>query len=184
MSKKCSGCKEIKENSEFYKRGKKWLQSNCKSCSLIRTKKYYKRLKENPEAFARKKKWRSENYAKNKDRLYILNQRPHRRFLQYRMEATRRDLSFNLTEQQSCSLFADSCYYCNGPGRGIDRLDSHIGYEIYNVVPCCTMCNRMKLDFSVEEFIKRCKEISDRWALREATTQYDLTLALHQSRKG
>jgi hypothetical protein len=40
------------------------------------------------------------------------------------------------------------CYYCEGPlnprGSGLDRLDSQLGYEIGNVVPCCSYCNNLK----------------------------------------
>lgn len=45
--KKCSDCKENKEESEFYKTSKTGgLRSYCKTCSKIRSRKY---LKENPE---------------------------------------------------------------------------------------------------------------------------------------
>lgn len=35
---------------------------------------------------------------------------------------------------------------------GIDRIDSNKGYTTDNCVPCCTPCNRMKLDMSKEEY--------------------------------
>jgi hypothetical protein len=34
----------------------------------------------------------------------------------------------------------------------IDRIDSGLGYEIGNIVPCCKWCNIAKADKSVEEF--------------------------------
>lgn len=42
---------------------------------------------------------------------------------------------------------------------GVDRLDSNKGYEMDNVVPCCSMCNRMKNKFTYKEFIDKIKLI-------------------------
>jgi hypothetical protein len=42
---------------------------------------------------------------------------------------------------------------------GIDRIDSSQGYTLNNTVSCCNMCNRMKSDFSQEEFFKQIKLI-------------------------
>lgn len=44
--------------------------------------------------------------------------------------------------------------------QGIDRLDSSLGYTIENCVPCCSMCNRMKSDFTVEQFLYRIQAIN------------------------
>jgi hypothetical protein len=35
---------------------------------------------------------------------------------------------------------------------GIDRVDNSKGYEINNCVPCCIICNKSKLDLSLEEW--------------------------------
>lgn len=48
------------------------------------------------------------------------------------------------------------CYYCDGmlppKGRGLDRIDNDRGYTSYNVLPCCTICNRVRGNhFTVEE---------------------------------
>lgn len=42
---------------------------------------------------------------------------------------------------------------------GIDRIDSALGYTLTNSVSCCTMCNKMKTDFSAEEFLRKVVEI-------------------------
>jgi hypothetical protein len=42
---------------------------------------------------------------------------------------------------------------------GIDRVDSSMGYVAGNVVPCCSTCNRMKLDHSYDDFIAHIKKI-------------------------
>lgn len=43
---------------------------------------------------------------------------------------------------------------------GIDRWDNNLGYVKNNMVPCCGICNKQKLEQSGEEFINRCKEIA------------------------
>ena len=44
------------------------------------------------------------------------------------------------------------------PTNGIDRMNNNIGYEISNVVPCCSVCNKMKSSLSKEEFLTQiCK---------------------------
>ena len=48
---------------------------------------------------------------------------------------------------------------------GVDRIDSSKGYIKNNVVPCCTMCNRMKSDFNQNEFIKQIKLIYNKWKM-------------------
>jgi len=44
---------------------------------------------------------------------------------------------------------------------GIDRIDSSVGYTIENCVPCCSMCNLMKLDYSPEQFLNQVKKIAE-----------------------
>ncbi len=44
---------------------------------------------------------------------------------------------------------------------GVDRLDSMIGYEPFNCVPCCTVCNRMKCDYTITEFAQQIKDIHE-----------------------
>lgn len=82
-----------------------------------------------------------------------------------KQSAKKRKLSFNLTEEQVKSLMIQNCHYCGmqnsclfKQGRlrlkhnGIDRVDSKIGYEFSNCVPCCTFCNYAKNDNTLEEF--------------------------------
>lgn len=42
---------------------------------------------------------------------------------------------------------------------GLDRLDSSLDHSPENVVPCCSMCNRMKLDMTVDEFLSQVDRI-------------------------
>lgn len=94
----------------------------------------------------------------------------------YKLSAQRRGLSFELTEDQFRELSQKNCYYCgsspinvrkhpvkNSTGdfvyNGIDRVDNSIGYKLENCVACCTMCNRMKLNYSLESFHEQVTRI-------------------------
>lgn len=43
---------------------------------------------------------------------------------------------------------------------GIDRKDSNKDYNLDDCVPCCSMCNWMKMDYTMEEFIEKIKDIT------------------------
>lgn len=87
---------------------------------------------------------RSES-SKARDR--ITSSRPERRFTIYKQGARSRGLCFRLTLDRFRELFASECAYCGeSPSRGVDRIDSSIGYIESNCAPCCGRCNCMKLD--------------------------------------
>jgi len=88
----------------------------------------------------------------------------------YQVGAKRRNLSFDLSFEDFCSLIQNNCYYCGSspilradradlskfrkiiPINGVDRIDSFIGYLTTNVVACCTTCNFAKQQLTVIEF--------------------------------
>jgi len=85
--------------------------------------------------------------------------------LDYRSNAKRRGLAFELTREELEYLFQGDCHYCDlSPHttrlhkgetftyNGIDRIDSSKGYESSNVVTCCETRNRAKSDSSYEDF--------------------------------
>ena len=57
------------------------------------------------------------------------------------------------------------CHYCDhAPARGdklngLDRLDPSGRYTDANTVPCCGVCNAMKLTFTVDEFLQGVRDI-------------------------
>ena len=66
------------------------------------------------------------------------------------------------------------CHYCGTAGsikyldkvsgkiyyrNGIDRINSSNGYTLENVVPCCSYCNRMKMDLGYNEFLHLIEKI-------------------------
>ena len=84
---------------------------------------------------------------------------------------------WELTLEEFSELVTQNCKYCGAEpeyrpyyttksnpneklyAHGLDRVDSSIGYTYSNCVPCCTVCNRMKLDLSVDEFYSHIKKI-------------------------
>jgi hypothetical protein len=93
----------------------------------------------------------------------------------YKKSAKERGLSYNLTREEFKEITSKNCYYCdNTPGNirnarnrnnggytftGIDRLDSNYGYEIWNVVPSCFLCNKMKTNLPLEVFLSHIQKI-------------------------
>lgn len=72
----------------------------------------------------------------------------------------RRGIAFNLTLEQYFSLLKLPCFYCGTSHKiGIDRIDSWIGYEEDNSVPCCTACNMMKHTLSTNDFLRKIHQI-------------------------
>ena len=63
-------------------------------------------------------------------------------------QATKREKTFLLSEEEYTTLIAQMCHYCNGKigekGIGLDRLDNSQGYILTNIVPCCGRCNQIK----------------------------------------
>lgn len=100
-------------------------------------------------------------------------------FSNYKSRSKIKKWNFNLTREQFKDLVLKNCYYCNQePNQfrqdrcknkrardsaflmnGIDRLDSSIGYEIDNCVPCCEDCNKAKRNLSEYQFLELIKRI-------------------------
>ena len=60
---------------------------------------------------------------------------------------------FELTFEEFMFYWQKPCIYCGIEIEtiGIDRINSSVGYKLDNCVPCCTRCNLVKLDYSMEE---------------------------------
>lgn len=54
------------------------------------------------------------------------------------------------------------CYYCGElrEYNGIDRIDSNIGYEDNNIVPCCEICNKMKSNYDLVFWLNHINKIT------------------------
>lgn len=131
ICRKCAACQRMLPMSKFYKSGYSYdgYSSQCKECSY-----------------------------KTKSNRYNI----------YRKNAKKKKRSFTITKEQFISITSKPCYYCGGYMKedllgekynGIDRVDSKKGYDIDNVVSCCEMCNRMKLDYNNNLFLNQIRKI-------------------------
>lgn len=100
-------------------------------------------------------------------------------FGNYRRSAESRNIKFDISKGEFNPLLLRNCHYCgsepslewNKAGRykiadvsnfrynGVDRVDNSKGYIKDNCVPCCTICNKSKLDMSLEEWVSWIKRI-------------------------
>ncbi len=83
------------------------------------------------------------------------------RWNSYVRSAKKRNFSWNITKEEFESFWGKPCNYCGCEIStiGLDRIDSSKGYEITNLISCCTQCNIIKLDYSYEEFIIKINKI-------------------------
>lgn len=87
---------------------------------------------------------------------------PRQRFNDYRVQcAQSRGLGFYLTFEQFMTFWQRPCAYCGDAIAtiGLDRIDNGACYGVANLRACCTRCNQMKRDDTVEAFLRRCQKI-------------------------
>ena len=169
----CPKCKESKETTEFYKnkQTKDGLKCWCKKCHNVGRKPgstnrpgYTK----DPEVRIRKRQY----YKNNKEKVLENNSKWRQtlqgRLLSYKRGASSRNISFDLTIEEFESFWQKPCTYCLSEIKtiGIDRIDSLIGYQVLNCIPCCTICNRMKMAMTQEEFKTQIRKIYDNYCRR------------------
>lgn len=74
----------------------------------------------------------------------------HRLHMKYKTllySSKSRSLFNNISEEAYLALAILACAYCGGlSDGGLDRVDTARGYSADNVVPCCAICNRIKLN--------------------------------------
>lgn len=89
---------------------------------------------------------------------------PQRLLKDYKANAARKHLPFLLEDDFCLWLFKQPCNYCGELPKkekptGIDRFDSNVTYVPCNVVPCCSVCNVMKLDLTEDAFMTKIRQI-------------------------
>jgi hypothetical protein len=93
-----------------------------------------------------------------------------------KINAETRRLEYSLSDNTVLKIIKEPCVYCGEKPsnkvkniktgyeysyQGIDRLDNKKGYVEDNIVPCCAICNKMKLDSEWSDFIWHIKKIYD-----------------------
>jgi len=138
VSKPCSKCKLVKNVEEFSKdkSQKNGLNRTCKKCQQS--------LRKAHQVTSKGIKQR-QTYSRTLNTRY----RNAIRFAKY---------PWMLTQLEWESLIVDQlCHYCYAPlsnsqGSSLDRIDNSKGYQIGNVVPCCTPCNMTRGNrYTIEE---------------------------------
>lgn len=80
----------------------------------------------------------------------------------YKQNAKVRKLEFKLSKDDFEEITSKPCYYCGDFSKGyngIDRYDSKIGYIKENCVPCCEICNKMKLNYNINDWLSHMNKI-------------------------
>lgn len=88
-------------------------------------------------------------------------QLPKSRFSVYKASAKTNSREFTLSLEEFETFWDCECFYCGRffKGIGLDRVNSSRGYNLNNIVSCCTACNRMKSDLSLEKFLENVEKI-------------------------
>lgn len=121
------------------------------------------------------------NWLKQKECTYcnsaFTSHKLNRTLSYYKCNAKARNLDWNLTNTEFYNLITGQCTYCgklanieNEEYNGIDRVDSNLPYIKDNCVPCCTMCNTMKLNYSTSEFTNHIQLIYNHFINKGSTT--------------
>lgn len=99
------------------------------------------------------------------------------RYSKFIYEAKMRKINCEISKQTYLNVIKQSCNYCHNDFingcRGIDRINSKIGYIYGNIVPCCYSCNIMKNILSVEEFFHHLLKIYKHSILKEVDNDED-----------
>jgi hypothetical protein len=88
-----------------------------------------------------------------------------------RREGVKADKSDHLTTDQRITLLAGPCYLCGQtPAFGIDRVDAKQSYTQDNCKSCCSLCNYMKKDHRLGDFLVHVSSIDKMtryWVLKD-----------------
>jgi hypothetical protein len=170
----CARCFQVQVSAAFYKNqtSKDGLGSYCKKC----LKDYRNEHKDtlNEKTRSRNQKNREQEIARTQaynslhsDERSLYGRR-YRNTLSgayaiYKGNATAKDRTWELTEEEFQSIVQAPCSYCGEISKkgfhGIDRVCNSVGYTKENSVSCCSMCNYMKRNYTRDEFLNKIAQI-------------------------
>lgn len=87
---------------------------------------------------------------------------PTASFRHHQHKARTRHLCWDLSYEEFMGFWRQSCVYCGSPITyvGLDRIDNSQGYTKSNVCACCSTCNYMRSDQTVEGFLQQVRLIA------------------------
>jgi len=146
------------------------VKYSCDDCGLIQEVRAYTIFSRKNSEYSKTGKTFCSNCA-NK-RMSGVNSPAYKhgsqRYPEYRYNARKRGILFELSVDEFKKLTNEKCFYCGGHskdrnpqsrGNGIDRKDSSKGYNIENCVTCCATCNFVKNNMPFEDFIKWVRDV-------------------------
>ncbi len=161
----CTVCHEEKSLETDFRtqiNGKYGRQSACKACAQKVLIAYRQTPKGKAKYLEYARRHRQKAGYAEKHRAYRLRPKPIWR--SYLSGAEKRGLPFDFTlEEFTARFWQKPCWYCGEvlSTAGADRIDSTKGYTQDNTVPCCSVCNFMKLRTGQDEFIAKCRQIAE-----------------------
>jgi hypothetical protein len=148
--KTCFKCKDTKSFDLFFRHGQTsdGYHSWCKTCCTNGNKKSRQKLNSTIEGRAK---------------VFLRNAKN---------SALKRNQEFSIAVEDIVKCWDQQLGFCAYSGRkmtldagllstvSIERIDSKIGYTTENTILVCQAINRMKSDFSFDEFYKLCSEVT------------------------
>jgi len=130
----------------------------CRGCNISKGS-------ADPATFIRKAYYRvrGEYYDDNTDIWYVNKKKPI--ITQYKTNARKKGVSFELTTEGFDILTIGNCKYCKRSPTtwfGVDRVVPSLGYVLGNVVSCCFDCNVDKFENDVNTMTSRNERIVER----------------------
>lgn len=170
-------CKDCQKEQRKRRKDKiqQWFDNNADHVKEYRAK-YSREHAEEKRAYNQKhkeyfkqkrKEYESQNVEKMREQRRRDRHKLNARYLKYKLGAEERNLSFELTLDDFDRITSHPCFYCGELSEdefghkfvGIDRVNSDEGYVIANVIPCCAICNRMKSNYTMYDWLKKLKQI-------------------------
>lgn len=109
---------------------------------------------------------RTQKYIQNNKQKFLDYRHSYNRttgagYLSYKNHAKKRDREFTITLGEFSELILKPCHYCGEDKKriGVDRIDNTKGYTLDNCAPCCKLCNYMKRDHSLDDFLDHIRKI-------------------------
>ena len=112
------------------------------------------------------KKWRNSNLEKQQKYAREYYSKRLSTKVQYTRlinDSRHRNLEVAITFEEFSKFVESPCKYCGEmeKRRGLDRVDNNKGYININLVACCKVCNYMKRNYTLEEFLNHAKKIHE-----------------------